>query len=73
MAVAHPDKYVEKYGEYALNIELHPECAAEWAMHLIRDMFEADGAVAQKIRKPKDAIREQTPPVQERIRRISRQ
>jgi hypothetical protein len=51
MAIANPGKYVEKFGDYALNIELHPECAAEWAMHLIRDALNADGNVGTKMRK----------------------
>jgi len=63
MAVANPHKYVEKFGDYPLNIELHPECAAEWAMHLMRDALNADGSVGHKLRKPKNALREQTPPV----------
>jgi hypothetical protein len=50
MAVANPSKYVEKFGHYSLNMELHPECAAEWAMHLIRDALNADGNVGVKMR-----------------------
>jgi len=51
MAVANPSDYVEKFGHYSINIELHPECAAEWAMHLTRDAFEADGGVITKMGK----------------------
>jgi hypothetical protein len=58
MAVANPSDYVEEFGCYSLNIELHPECAAEWAIHLIQDALKADGAIGHKLRKPKNAIRE---------------
>jgi hypothetical protein len=58
MAVANPSDYVGKFGCYSLNIELHPACAAEWAMHLIQDALKVDGAVGHKLRKPKNAIRE---------------
>ena len=51
MAVANPGKLLEKFGHYSINIELHPECAAEWAMHLTRDAFEADGGVVTKMGK----------------------
>ena len=48
--VANPiDKsYRDNY--FATSIYLHPECAAEWGMHLIKDAIEADSSVAQKLR-----------------------
>ena len=40
---------------------IHPECAAEWGMHLIRDALEADDKVGRKLRhakKPKEQYNE---------------
>jgi hypothetical protein len=48
--VSNLEGYVAKYGRYYTNLELHPECAAEWGMHLIKDAIEADPDVARKMR-----------------------
>lgn len=48
--IANPTGYVEKYGEYGFNIQLHPECAAEWGMHLIKNAIEANRDVGSKLR-----------------------
>ena len=49
-AVANPSDFVEKFGHYGFNMELHAECAAEWGMHLIRDAMNADFKVGNKLR-----------------------
>lgn len=60
-ASANPAEYVETFGDYAFNMELHPECAAEWGMHLIRDALNAKGEVGRKLRGTlKNAVQEQT-------------
>jgi hypothetical protein len=43
-------EFVEKYGYYPLNLELHPGCAAEWGMQLIKDAINADANVARSLR-----------------------
>lgn len=48
--VANPSDFVEKFGHYVFNMELHAECAAEWGMHLIKDSFQADPAIGNKLR-----------------------
>ena len=37
------DKYQKKYNAVLWTIVLHPECATEWGMHLIKDGLQADG------------------------------
>jgi len=37
-----------------LTFYLHPECAAEWGMHLIRDALEADDKVGRKLRSAQE-------------------
>lgn len=49
-AIANPTQFVERYGYYPVNMELHAECAAEWGMHLIRDAINADPKVGNKLR-----------------------
>lgn len=53
-AVANPDKYVEQYDRYVFNFYLHPECAAEWGMHLIEDALKADSNVGRMLRREKE-------------------
>jgi hypothetical protein len=48
--VANPSEWIEKFGFYSFNMELHPECAAEWGMHLIRDAMNANPKVGNKLR-----------------------
>jgi hypothetical protein len=55
--VANPSEYVEKFGHYGLNMFLHPECAAEWGMHLIQNAIKADPEVGRKLREPRNALR----------------
>jgi hypothetical protein len=43
-------EYVEKYECYHFNVELHPGCAAEWGMQLIKDAINADADVARNLR-----------------------
>lgn len=50
VVVANPSEYAERFGEYSFNIELHPECAAEWGMQLIKDALTADLNVGRKLR-----------------------
>ena len=47
--IANPTDWVEKYGHYGFNMELHPECAAEWGMHLIQNALEADPNVGRTL------------------------
>lgn len=56
-AVSNPQEYVEKYGRYSFNMELHPECAAEWGMHLIQDALKADYNLGSKLRDTRNAVR----------------
>lgn len=57
--VANPSEWLEKYGHYSFNMELHPECAAEWGMHLIQNALAADPNVGRILTKRgKNAIRE---------------
>jgi hypothetical protein len=58
--IANPTDFVEKYGKYGFNIQLHPECAAEWGMHLIRDSIDANRDVGSKLRGTRNALRKQT-------------
>lgn len=62
-AVANPNKYVKQYNQYVLVMYLHPECAAEWGMHLIENALQADSNVGRTLRRTKDAVRKQTPPI----------
>lgn len=48
--IANPSEFVEKFGVYELNMELHAECAAEWGMHLIKDALVADPVIGNKLR-----------------------
>jgi hypothetical protein len=50
VVVANPTSLAKEYGSYTLNVELHPECAAEWGMHLIQDALIADPSVGRKLR-----------------------
>jgi hypothetical protein len=59
-ATANPTNYVEKWGNYNIEIALHAECAAEWGMHLIKDALGSHN-VGTKLRKDMpNAIRKQT-------------
>lgn len=49
-SIANPSDYVKKYDQYTFNFYLHPECAAEWGMHLIANALEADGKVGNILR-----------------------
>jgi len=49
-AISTPDEYVEKFGRYGFNMELHTECAAEWGMHLIQDALKVDYNLGSKLR-----------------------
>lgn len=48
--VANPSDYAAKSGLYSFDMELHPECAAEWGMHLIKDAIAANIKVGRKLR-----------------------
>lgn len=56
-AIANPSEWVEKFGYYGFNMELHPECAAEWGMHLIQNAIAADSEIGRIFSKrDKNAI-----------------
>lgn len=59
-AVANPEKFVEKFGHYGFNIELHPECAAEWGMHLIQDALKANYNLGSRLRDTRNAVQKQS-------------
>lgn len=57
--IANPSEWIEKIGCYGFNMELHPECAAEWGMHLIENALAADPNIGRALTKRgKHAIRE---------------
>ena len=48
--VANPTDKPHRDVYFITSIYLHPECAAEWGMHLIKDALEADYSIARKLR-----------------------
>jgi len=60
---SNPDKYVAKYNHYAVRLAFHPECAAEFGMHLIKDTLVGDNVVGRKLRGTRNALRKQETPV----------
>lgn len=56
--IANPSDWIEKFEHYGFNIELHPECAAEWGMHLIQNALAANPEIGRTLTKRgKNAIR----------------
>lgn len=47
---ANRPKRVEENNYYCFSIELHTECAAEWAMHLTTDALKVDYNLGSKLR-----------------------
>jgi len=43
------DEYTAKYQAMRFGFYLHPECAAEWGMHLIKDALDSDDKVGRKL------------------------
>jgi hypothetical protein len=43
------DEYTEQYQQIIFSFYLHPECAAEWGMHLIKDALDSNRHVGRKL------------------------
>lgn len=57
--IANPSQWIEKFHNYGFNMSLHPECAAEWGMHLIQNALEADPNVGRTLSgRNTNAVRE---------------
>jgi hypothetical protein len=49
LAIEENTKIDQKYPSKPLNVYLHPECAAEWGMQLIKDALEANCKVGRRL------------------------
>lgn len=60
---SNPDKHMTIYNHYGVRLAFHPECAAEFGMHLIKDTIVGDNDVGRKLRGTRNALRKQKTPV----------
>lgn len=60
---SNPTTYAAKFNHYAVRLAFHPECAAEFGMHLIKDTIVGDNVVGRKLRGTRNALREQKTPI----------